>query len=439
MAVLQDRGLYELYRAKALAASSRGEWELFLRYAESAARTAWEKRLSTDFSLWSDRELEDKLSELSSLLLAGRRPAPPGSGSVAFVASTLYDVGGHSETLRIWSELLEEEYPERDLILTGGCGQEHFFPLLESRLRSRGVRITALNPRLPRLKRAVEVQEILAHRGFACIFLFIHPNDAVAVAATAALADHLPVVFYNHADIDFWLGANCFRHYVDFREEGAVYSLQERGVASTYVIPLTAEIPRVEAKRKDYGIPEEATVSISLGSFWKTTADARYSYFGTIGRILKRHPLHYHLFVTTPPPEEALLRLLPLERETWRRFRVTGPHADVRPFYSISDFVIETFPLVGGCVRMEAMALGLPIVAFDNPSETLYSRTDVLDEDYPLTARSEEEVVELSSALIQDPWLRWKYGTDLKKKFEEHFSPEVIRGYLLDLIREVRA
>jgi len=184
----RERGLYDLHREFALRAAGQGDWDRFLLHAGSAAHVAWEKHLSVRASLWTDAGLEGALRELASGVSAHAAPAPLGGRKgLVFVASTLYDMGGHSETLRIWSELLRERFPFQTLILTAGNGLEHHFPVLERRLGSGGMKILKLDGREGRLQRTAVLAELLAGSGAACAFFFAHPDDPIAPAAAAAV------------------------------------------------------------------------------------------------------------------------------------------------------------------------------------------------------------------------------------------------------------
>ncbi len=436
----REKGLYELHRAFSLQWAERGDWERFLARASYAAHVAWEHHLSIPFHLWSDEVLEAALHTLGDA--ASASAAPPrraGRDTLAFVASTLYDMGGHSETLRIWCDLLREMYPRQSLILTGGLGLQHHFPHLEAVMKERGVEVIKLDCRQPFTSRLMALLALLRGGGYSCAFFFIHPHDALAAAAASACAGDPPCVFFNHADIDFWLGSSCCDRYVDFRSLGAECSIANRGVSSPRVIPLTTDMTRVADIREALGIPRDATVSLSLGSFWKTLADPDFCYFRAVARVLEENRGHYHVFVTSPPGEDALASLMPVDRSVSRRFVITGPYVDTRPFYSSADFLIETFPLVGGSVRVEAMAMGLPIVAFRHPMQPLYSCTDALEPHYPYTAASEEDIVRISHAFIEDASLREACGNILRERFQQSFSPSVVRGKLLALLEEVAA
>ncbi|MDR9768892.1 hypothetical protein [Acetomicrobium sp.] len=117
---------------------------------------------------------------------------------------------------------------------------------------------------------------------------------------------------------------------------------------------------------ENYGIPESATVSVSIGSFSKVLNDPELDYFRTIGTILRMFPNHYHLFVTKPPAPEILEKYLPEDQDIRKRLMVIGPFSNLEPIYGVADFLIETFPQIGGMVKAEAMACKLPIVAFLN-------------------------------------------------------------------------
>ncbi len=126
-------------------------------------------------------------------------------------------------------------------------------------------------------------------------------------------------------------------------------------------------------ERRELDIPEDALVAATAGrhvkfqepKFWKAVID-----------LLQEHPQLYYLAVGA---EESQVPFLPsmLSPELRSRIRFMGWRGDeyLRGICLV-DIVIDTFPSGGGGTLCDSMALGVPVVAFENNYMKQYDQTD---------------------------------------------------------------
>ena len=429
----QDFDSYNDIKSRAIAAFKDGELERSLDYTYIAVSYAW----GIHFGKWYDEELEDLLSEIglnirSEYTLTKTSKKKDGK-RIAHIASFLSDIGGHPEVLKQWIGLLSENIGEQTLYITSVPNVPSVYPYLKNFLQSKGVEVHELSYNHRYIERIKELIRLLTQESPDFLILYIHPNDVVVVPALCALSSKPPTIFFNHADHVFWLGRNIIDYLIEWREEGAKYSKKFRKINRSYVIPLTTDIKPQKVPKESFGIPENSTLSISIGSFYKVLGDPELDYFRTIEGILKQFPNHYHMLVTTSP--SIVKNHLTSDKDIRRRFIITGPIAKVEPVYGVADLLIETFPIAGGMVRVEAMACKLPIVAFHNRKSPLFSETDALPADYPFVAFTKDEIVEYSSKLLENPMLRKNVGEELYSRYKQKMSPEKVGNLLHDIIR----
>lgn len=426
----QGLNLYNEVKAKAVSAFANGRFEQALDFIHVGASLAW----ANDLGKWYDDELEDILSgigaNISKRVHAKNYRGKKGKKRIAYIASSLYDIGGHSEVLRQWVSLLSEDndIDTQMLYITNSTVR---YPRIKEILQSRRVKIHELSPTNTYVDRIKELINLLEKDLPDFVILFIHPNDVIAISALTALPHKPTTIFFNHADHVFWLGRCIIDYLIEFRKKGSEYSQKFRKIENSYVIPLTTDIKPKQAPKKSFNIPENSTLSISIGGFYKVLLDPKINYFETIEKILKRFPNHYHIFVTTPP--KTFEQYLTSDPDIRKRFIITGPFSDLSPIYGIADLLIETFPYAGGTVLVEAMACKLPVVSYDNKRYP----TDIegLPSNYPFVASTEDEVINCSSLLIKESILRRKMGEKLYNHYRQNIAPEKVHELLRNILR----
>ncbi|MBK5093119.1 MAG: glycosyltransferase, partial [Actinobacteria bacterium] len=429
----RESSIFFFYKSKALEAASDGRQEEALRYAYEAARMAFLSGLGLKESILFDFELDNMLSNLGLVMReqcgsAGK--AFTDGKSIGFIASELWDIGGHCEALLQWAGCLRNQFDKQYLYLTNVSGVPPDFVNLERSLRGLGVEISCLPYWGPYCRRAGLLAEQIQRDSPRFLALFIHPQDVITISALSSLERKPTTLLFNHTDRNFWLGRNVIDYLVDWRKAGADFSARNRRIFNSCVIPLTTDIKPRYTANGFLGIPDDSTISLSVGYFYKITCDDDYDYFGTIERLLARYPNHYHLLVTNESRKGEINSYLGADEAIRRRFIVNGLQADLTPYYGAADFVIETFPNIGGTIRTEAMACAKPIVTFRNKKMAMLSETDALDSSYQYVCETEEEVIENSSMFIENPALRTEVGEKLHKRYLDCFSPERTRERL---------
>lgn len=401
-----------------------------LAFAQLAATYAWKLHLG----IWRDDELENLLFIIGRQIrqkMGNMQPNLELKGAdqkIGYMVSELSSIGGHSKACKQWINALNGMF-EQYLYITNAVN----FSLKIDEPQIQGCRIRVINysGRHSMLSGIEQLIKLLERDSPKVLVLFIHPNDVVAVAALNGLEKKPYILLFNHADYHFWLGQNIVDLLVEWRSESFKYSKRYRDIEKATFIPLF-EDRKVMAGSKDFlkkkfGIPSSATVSITIGAPSKVRGDPHLDYFKTIEEILRINPNHFHISVATPKTKEIC-------SDVKDRFILLKATPHVEELYNIADFLIETFPEIGGTVRVEAIVYKLPLVAFHNKKFSLLSDTDALPSDYPLVASSMEEVVKYATYLIKNQALREKLGSQLNDYYMKNFNKDKIRTLMRNAI-----
>ena len=115
---------------------------------------------------------------------------------------------------------------------------------------------------------------------------------------------------------------------------------------------------------------------------------------------------------------------------------VPGWQKDVIPWLAITDiFVLPSYREGAPVAVLEAMAMGLPVVATDVPGcreAVVHGETGFL-----VPPRDVDELVQAIQKLVEDPALRQRMGQASRARVVQHFAVERIVEQYLDLYVEL--
>ncbi|MGZ7118668.1 MAG: glycosyltransferase [Methanobacterium sp.] len=424
---------YNYIKNDAIYAFNQGKIDKALDYIHTAASIAWHHHMG----IWYDEDLENLLFDIGNNLRDNDYPSDENKNirKNVYISTNITDTEGCPEVLRQWAKLLKPNFGEQTLYITHSYAS--YFPTSysEKYLEDTKLDVKELSIRDSYINRIKYLIKAINNDSPDSIFLFIEPSDVVAIPTIHALNKKPKVIFFNHAEQSFWLGRNVVDYLVDQRDEATKYSRNCRHIENSYVIPLPTDIKPQKSPKK---WSEDATISISVGNFHKVLGDHQINYFNVIRKLLERFQNHYHIFITNPPPPNILERYLADNSTFKERFIIDGPFPDLSAYYDMADLLIETFPISGGMVRLEAMACKLPIVAFHNKRFPLFTGQSKLPPDYPFVGSSEDEIINHSSKLIKNQNLRKKIGRDLNNYYKNELSLQKIEEALCSIIEDTQ-
>jgi glycosyltransferase involved in cell wall biosynthesis len=402
---------YESWRRRGFAELGRGSADDGLFWLCAAASLAW----LYPFDKWRDPEIDRALAGAVPLPARGRIEPEP--DKLTLLTSQVLDGGGHIELLLLMLEsirgfelsLISSEWA--DSKKNGARTLDALpFPAL-------------LCPRpLTPARKVAWVYQQLAQIRPCKIVLDTFPGDVFSAAACAMYRDDsgAEIMILDQGDTYFWCGASFVDRVLEWREAGASISYALRGIGPERirVVPSTARERRsADVSRARLGVPEGATLSLTVAGFHKFKSDGHFDYPKTVRRLVEEHPGHYHMIVGHGGDEEGLRRQFDHDRVLW-----LGRRTDVDALLRVADFVLESFPLMGGMFRLDALCEGKPIAAISHPAFPLAFETGALPPGYPFLADSNEAILDHCRQLIRDAELRRRLGDALRQRYDEMFT-----------------
>jgi glycosyltransferase involved in cell wall biosynthesis len=288
---------------------------------------------------------------------------------VLHVATETYQVGGHSRMIWRWIE--------RD------AGRAHTVVTTRQRAaaaagvaraaEASGGRFVELDHEAPALERARAVRELAAEADV--VVLHAHPNDPVPVLAFAAAGARPPVVFFNHCDHLFWLGASVVDTLYSLRPAGARLGLR-RGIAAERNLQGPAPVmgddgngpsadadPALRSRARaavlrQLGGPSNTVLLLSVGASYKFDEGLSETLLELAGPVVAANPRARLLAIG--PNDEG--RWHEASQSTRGRIRALGPRTGLSPVFAAADIYLESRPGGGTGASSEAAAHGLPVL-----------------------------------------------------------------------------
>ncbi len=340
-----------------------------------------------------------------TLLAIGRRLAPPGPpapppqaepGRVLHVLTQVARIGGHTRMLWRWIE--QDRGRVHSVALTRQMAVAVPSALREAVAATGGV-IHVLDER-----RGDLLAWALALRGLAAsaelVVLHSNPDDVIPLIALADKPSLPPVLFVNHADHLFWLGAGVSDVVANLRESGAALARERRGIAAERCAMLPIPLPTLartltptEAKRR-LGLPPDAVVMLTIARPHKYMPFNGQSFVEGLLPVLERHPQAWLIAVG---PEHAG-PWQSAEQQTAGRVRALGVCDDTELYYQAADIYVDSYPVVSITSLLEAGSYGVPLISrspLPAPLSVMGADTPALLRCLPPLSASDEYLAQL--------------------------------------------
>jgi hypothetical protein len=366
----------------------------------------------------ASHRMEGLLERVAAEHLAPIAARPPHSGPerVLHIATETYKVGGHSRM--IWRWITRDAERVHSVVTTAQRAQPA--DGVGEAATASGGRFVPIDHDLPALERARLVRELVAEADL--VVVHAHPHDPVPVVALAAAGHRPPVVFFNHGDHLFWLGAATADVVYSIRPAGS-WLAQRRGIAAERCIEGPAPVAGADGhgRTAEPAAEERARArAATVKQFgWRAdvvllaTVGASYKYDGGPGSTL----LELALPVIEADPRTALIAVGPRDEGEWAAARertggrivALGPRTGVGTVYTAADVYLESRPTGGAGASSEAAGHGLPVLT--HAADAVEADMSNFEARYgAIATQGAGEYRAMLRRLVDEPELRAEHG-----------------------------
>lgn len=339
--------------------------------------------------------------------------------NVLHVSTNISTFSGIPRLIRRWIQ--QDTERSHSIVLTQQAPLEVPANLRDAIFNSSG-KIHILNNGIASIiERAKRLREIAATADI--IVLQTWEYDVIPTIAFANKEQLPPIVYVNHGDHWFWLGASVTDIVANLRSSGLQLSQKRRGIKPehnmllpTILEPAKRLLSQAEAKRQ-LGIAENSILLLSIARAAKYKTIDGISFADAHLPLLKQHP-QAMLVVIGPGNREDWSAAI---KQTQGRIIVLGETEDTAVFYQAADIYVDSFPFVSITSLLEAGSYGVPLVTrypFSNAC-------NILGADMPglagnlIRTQDIEEYTKVLSNLVEDEVFRLSLGEATKTKIAQ--------------------
>lgn len=203
------------------------------------------------------------------------------------------------------------------------------------------------------------------------IILITHPEDLVPILSFGHESWNVPVLLYNHADHQFWLGVSVADLTLNLSSKASSFSQQWRGTIDNAVLPIPLQVQTPQKSshsklREHLGIKDSTTLLFSAGSAHKYNPIGSRNFATYVLQVIQDCPRDVLCIVAGPSPDQPFWKNA--FNESNGRIRAIGSvnHDTFLEWLGAADLYVDSIPTSGWTTLLEATVREIPIAYEDN-------------------------------------------------------------------------
>ncbi len=397
----------------------------------------------TDFNTISyDEKVEQIVSEYQNIQ-KGKQPQK----RLAFLATKIYDMGGHTKWLRDMEKTLCDDY-EQTLFLTTKKTSIKAAPQTIEYLQKFSD-IKFFNQFSCSCEHNIrEIYDSIVDYAPQALFVFIHPDDFIATAVIALIRQHtnIKVFFVNHATHRPALAMSLCDLVLEETPSSAYVTQKLRGLQKTHIIGLISKCEadnpqytkqQIENMRATIGIPKGAICTMSGAASYKffDKKGTASRYFEMIHQMLKEHENVYHVVITAfQKHEKALVDKMFADSPVKNRLILLPYQEDYELAFKCADLFIDSFPMGSAVAMIDLMRLKVPYVVKINTENSALSFHEYQSPDFPYMYETVADFYAGIKELLANPQKRMQMTGANYQYYLTHYEPKAAHAILMQTI-----
>lgn len=373
----------------------------------------------------------------------------PDNHKIAYLATKLFDMGGHSKCLRDLLYALDGKY-EQKLFLTQVYNLEknakNIIPDIKKYCTIEGTDFLIIKFH-QQLKELVEKISAYSPRA---LFVFIHPDDVFGAAVLSVLRQKgIQILFMNHASHFPAVGMT----FADIICEGlpsiVKITNEKRHLYNTKIIGIQSlaegdtiyySAEELKKKKKEIGIQDGNLISMSGGFSYKFfDANGGSEYFEMILRILqkKRNLNHVIMGDFTSKQKNTINEIFRNSPNEKQRLIFLPFQTDFDKYFQCADVFIDSFPVSSALTQIDLMRNKVASVVKINKEQPEFSFHEYQMPDYPYMF---ERVKDMENAVIELLTIPQKRQKIIEKNYNfwlKTYESNIFAKKIIKLIEEV--
>lgn len=207
------------------------------------------------------------------------------------------------------------------------------------------------------------LDKLLADSQAGIAFLYMNPDDVVAVGTFSHCPPGMKRYLINLTDHAFWLGINIADKVINFREFGGKICMEKRNISSEKMLYLPYYPGEIKAKWDGLPFSESQNKLIFSGGFLYKTESKDRGYYHLVEAILEKYKNVNFLYLGNGNAG----RIKRLQRRYPARVAYAKERRDFFEIMKRCTFYLATYPYNGGLMTQYALLAGKVPVALNHP------------------------------------------------------------------------
>lgn len=279
---------------------------------------------------------------------------------VLHVLSEGYSTGGHTRLAKNWMKSDNDSI--HSLVTTWQLRSTPGWLINE--VKNSGGWVTSLETVSDKLCERAKALRKLAYEWADVVVLHMHMMDPIPVMAFG-VEDGPPVIYMNHGDHLFWLGASIADLVADLRPSGQKLTLTRRSCNNSCILPIPLEPKKVYNKkeiREKYSIDENELVILTIASNYKFRSINNHNYIDIVKNIVNKVD-NCKVYIIGPVDTGKWHEV---NIETGGKIKALGVVTEIDEFYQMADIYLDCFMMGSMTSLLDASKYGLSVIKFTN-------------------------------------------------------------------------
>ena len=344
----------------------------------------------------------------------------PDNHKIAFLATRLFDMGGHSKCLRDLLCALNGKY-EQKLFLTQISALQKDRPNIMSDI-NKYCTIDGTDFVIIKFHQCVkELAKKISSYSPKALFVYIHPDDIFGAAVLSVLRHKgIQILFFDHASHFPVLGMNFSDFVLNGLPSSEKITHKKRHFLHTKIVGLSSvskdktvyySKADLDELKLNLGIKKGYQVTLSGGSSYKFFDKNNSSkYFKMILRILRKKKKLNHLIMSniTPEQQDIINKIFKNSPNEKQRLIFLPFQTDFDKYFQCTDVFIDSFPVSSALTQIDLMRNKVASVVKINKKQPELSFHEYQMPNYPYMFERVKDMENAIIELLNDPKKRQK-------------------------------
>lgn len=368
---------------------------------------------------------------------------------VAYLATELYDMGGHSKCLKNLIKSLNEKYQQKvflsQVAKSNELAKNTIFEI-KKYSSIEGINFNIINSNEFYIKYKNLLDMIIDFKP-KTLFVFIHPDDIISTAVLSLLQKQtdIKIIFFNHSFRPN-LAMNFADLIIEYNEFDEIITKTKRKLSNTQIIKLQSikkdetiyyssqEILKI---RQGLGIKNGNFVTMSGASSYKFFDDDDSLYFKMIKSILLRIPNLQHVILSEFFYNEKKIidNIFSDNKKLLERIIFVPYQAKYDIYFQSADVFIDSFPHIGPLTQIDLMRNKVATVAKDSSVRQIFS-SYYQPKNYPYVFENSDDILSAVIKLLKSKKLRDEIVESNYKYWLENYENSVVRDEFIKIIEQ---